>query len=170
MSFLFQKLIKPLFKYFKKQQPMAIYNYGVGGNEVKVDANEAIQEIQQNRTLLVSQLTSDESFIPEVVKGLKTTEDVFRHFEPSVNVQHQTENGTFVDEEFRFKNLGDFTPKSLTENSNYLKQLSIEQEQYNKILRQLKNNKILRKLVENNQTKAALIEVLKDVAKELENE
>ena len=60
---------------------MAVYNYGVGGNEVKVDANEAIQNIQENRTLLVSQLTSDEPFIPEVVKGLKTVEDVFRHFE-----------------------------------------------------------------------------------------
>ena len=40
---------------------MAMYNYGVGGNEIKVDANEAIQEIQENRSLLVSQLTSDES-------------------------------------------------------------------------------------------------------------
>ena len=57
---------------------MAMYNYGVGGNEIKVDANEAIQEIQENRSLLVSQLTSDESMVPEVVRGLKTIEDVFR--------------------------------------------------------------------------------------------
>ncbi|AIL45470.1 hypothetical protein BAX96_11655 [Elizabethkingia anophelis] len=147
---------------------MAMYNYGVGGNEIKVDANEAIQEIQENRSLLVSQLTSDESMVPEVVRGLKTIEDVFRHFQPSVSVQHEKEDGSFVDEEFRFQTLGDFTPKSLTQNSQYLQQLSIEQEQYNKILRQLKNNKILRNMLENEQTKAAFVEVLKEVAKELE--
>lgn len=28
---------------------MAIYNYGIGGNEVKVDANESIAEIPSNR-------------------------------------------------------------------------------------------------------------------------
>lgn len=147
---------------------MAMYNYGVGGNEVKVDANEAIQEIQENRSLIVSQLTSEETMIPEIVRGLKTVEDVFKHFQPAVSVQHETEDGTIVDEEFRFQNLGDFTPKNLTQNSNYLQQLSIEQEQYNKILRQLKNNKILRSMLENQQTKSAFIEVLKEVAKELE--
>lgn len=152
----------------KNPENMAMYNYGVGGNEVKVDANEAIQEIQENRSLVVSQLTSDETMIPEVVRGLKTVEDVFRHFEPAVSVQHQAEDGTIVDEEFRFQNLGDFTPKSLTQNSNYLQKLSVEQEQYNKILRQLKNNKILRSTLENENTKAAFIEVLKEVAKELE--
>ncbi|AQX07089.1 hypothetical protein BAX94_05470 [Elizabethkingia meningoseptica] len=147
---------------------MAMYNYGVGGNEIKVDANEAIQEIQENRSLIVSQLTSEEPMMPEIVRGLKTIEDVFRHFEPSVSVQHEKEDGTFIDEEFRFQTLGDFTPKSLTQNSDYLQQLSIEQEQYNKILRQLKNNKILRNMLENEQTKAAFVEVLKEVAKELE--
>lgn len=147
---------------------MAMFEYGVGGNEVKVDANEAIHLIQENRSLLVSKLTADEPFTPEIVKGLKTVEDVFKHFQPSVVVQHDTEDGTVVEEEFRFGNLGDFTPKMLTENSAYLKKLQIEQEQYNKILRQLKNNKILKNILENEQTKGALIQVLKDVAQELE--
>ncbi len=39
-----------------------MFNYGVGGNEVKVDANEAIQEIQENKSLIVSQLTTEESY------------------------------------------------------------------------------------------------------------
>ena len=50
---------------------MAMYNYGVGGNEIKVDANEAIQKYRKTDPLLVSQLTSDESMVPEVVRGLK---------------------------------------------------------------------------------------------------
>lgn len=148
---------------------MAMFEYGVGGNEVKVDANEAIHLIQENRSLLVSKLTSDEPFTPEITKGLKTVEDVFRHFQPAINVQHDTEDGTVVDEEFRFGNLADFTPKNLTEKSEYLKKLQIEQEQYNKILRQLKNNKILKNILENEQTKSAFVQVLKDVAQELEN-
>lgn len=152
----------------KNTSNMAMFNYGVGGNELKVDANEAIQEIQENRSLIVSQLTSEETMIPEIVRGLKTVDDVFRHFQPAVSVQHETEEGSFVDEEFRFQTLGDFTPKSLTQNSDYLQKLSVEQEQYNKILRQLKNNKILRNMLENEQTKSAFVEVLKEVAKELE--
>lgn len=147
---------------------MAMYNYGVGGNEVKVDANEAIQEIQENRSLVVSQLTADEPMVPEIVKGLKTVDDVFRHFQPAISVQHETEDGSIINEEFRFEQLGDFTPKNLTQNSDYLKQLSMEQEQYNKVLRQLKNNKILRTILENPQTKDAFIQALKDVASELE--
>ncbi len=147
---------------------MAMFNYGVGGNEVKVDANEAIQEIQENKTLIVSQLTTDEPYTPEIVTGLKTVDDVFRYFQPSVAVQHETEDGNIVEEEFRFQNLADFTPKNLTQNSNYLQQLSMEQEQYNKIVRQLKTNKILRNMLENEQTRAAFVEVLKEVAQELE--
>lgn len=147
---------------------MAMFNYGVGGNEIKVDANEAIQEIQENKSLIVSQLTTDESYTPEIVTGLKTVDDVFRHFQPSVAVQHETEDGNIVSEEFRFQNLGDFTPKSLVQKSDYLQKLSVEQEQYNKIVRQLKTNKILRSMLENEQSRAAFIEALKDVAQELE--
>lgn len=147
---------------------MSMFSYGVGGNEVKVEANEAIHHIQENRSLIVSKLTSEEAFVPEIVKGLKSVDDVFRHFQPSVSVQHEAQDGTFVDEEFRFEHLADFTPKNLTQKSEYLKGLSIEQEQYNKILRQLKNNKVLRVILENQESKEALISVLRDVANELE--
>ena len=145
-----------------------MFNYGVGGNEVKVDANEAIAQIQENKSLIVSQLTTDESYTPEIVTGLKTVEDVFRHFQPSVEVQHEDEDGNAIDEEFRFRNLADFTPKNLVNNSDYLQKLSMEQDQYNKIVRQLKTNKILRNMLENEQSRAAFVDVLKNVAQELE--
>ena len=38
---------------------MGLYQYGVGGNEVKVDANESIAEIPSNRTLFVQKLTDE---------------------------------------------------------------------------------------------------------------
>ncbi len=152
----------------QKNTTMAMFNYGVGGNEVKVDANEAIQDIQENKTLLVSKLTTDETMSPEIVSGLKTVEDVFRHFQPQIAVEHETEDGQTVNEDFKFRNLGDFTPKNLTQNSNYLSNLSLEEEQYNKIIRQLRNNKVLRNILADGGSKAALIQALKAVASELE--
>ncbi len=152
----------------QKSTTMAMFNYGVGGNEVKVDANEAIQDIQENKTLLVSKLTTDEPMSPEIVSGLKTVEDVFRHFQPQIAVEHETEDGQTVNEEFKFRNLGDFTPKNLTQNSSYLSNLSLEEEQYNKIIRQLRNNKVLRNILADGGSKAALIQALKAVASELE--
>lgn len=152
----------------QKQKVMTMFNYGVGGNEVKVDANEAIQEIQENKTLLVSKLTTEDPVSPEIVKGLKTVEDVFNHYQPSISIDHETADGQTVTEEFAFNNLGDFTPKNLVQNSAFLKNLSLEQEQYNNITRQLRSNKVLNNILANPQAKAEFIEVLKSVASELE--
>lgn len=58
---------------------MAIYNYGIGGNEVKVDANESIAEIPSNRTLIVQKLTDEAPAAPEsgmVWKPLKMCSNV----------------------------------------------------------------------------------------------
>ena len=148
---------------------MPLFNYGVGGNEIVVDANEAIQNIQENKTLIVSKLTEDAPITPEVVTGLDTVDDVFRHFQPSVSVTHETDDGKAVEEEFSFKNLADFAPKSLIEHSAFLKNLSVEQEQYNNIIRQLRGHKVLRNMLADAQSKAAFVEALRAVATELEN-
>ena len=39
---------------------MPILNYSISGNEARVDANAAINDIQHNKTLLVSQFTYDD--------------------------------------------------------------------------------------------------------------
>ena len=41
-----------------------MYNYGIGGNEVKLDASEAIADIASNRTLLVQKLTVNDAVKP----------------------------------------------------------------------------------------------------------
>lgn len=61
---------------------MALYDYGIGGNEVRVDANESIAEIPSNRTLLVQKLTDDAPSEPECVYGLQTIESVFTVCKP----------------------------------------------------------------------------------------
>lgn len=152
----------------KKKKNMTMFNYGVGGNEVKVDANEAIQEIQGNKSLLVAKLTTEDAVSPEIVTGLKTVEEVFSYYAPSLEMEHETTTGQTVKEAFRFKNLGDFTPKKMVENSSFLKGLKVEEEQYNKIVKQMRVNKVLRKLLEDQEAKAEFAETLKAIAKELE--
>ena len=80
---------------------MAIYNYGIGGNEVKVDANESIAEIPSNRTLIVQKLTDEAPAAPESVYGLETIEDVFQRFEPTVDLCHVDAEGPFGEQRIR---------------------------------------------------------------------
>lgn len=152
-----------------KTNTMSMYNYGIGGNEVKVDANEAIQEIQPNKTMLVSHLTADVPAQPEAIYGLKTPEEVFKYFRPNIDVEMETADGQTTKENIKFQNLGDFTPKNITQQSPFLNNLSIQQEQYAKIMKQLKTNKVLRSMLENEETKDAVLETLKTLIQELES-
>ncbi len=146
-----------------------MYNYGIGGNEVKVDAGESIADIPSNRTLLVQKLTNEPSVTPEAVYHLKTVEEVFEKFEPKIKLEFQDENGADVKEEMTFKNLGDFGAKSIKANSQFLNRLSIEKEQNIKISRQLSSNRALKKALENPETKNAIIELLEASLKEIES-
>ena len=84
---------------------MDLGNYGIGGNEVKIDASEGIAEIPQNRTLLVEQLTKDEPVAPEVVAGLTNIDEVFAHFRPEIDIEFADADGAPVEENFRFHNV-----------------------------------------------------------------
>lgn len=144
-------------------------SYGIGGNEVKGDASEAIAEIPQNKTLVIEQLTADAPIKPEIVEGLQTVEDVFAHYKPEVEVEFQKEDGSTAKENLSFKNLGDFGVKGITSQSNFLKDLNTQREQYAKIGKQLKTNKLLRSAIENEDTKAALLDALRALIQELDD-
>ncbi len=147
---------------------MALYEYGVGGNEVKIDANEAIAEIPSNRTLLVQKLTEEAPLQPETTYGLETLEDVFERFQPSVELEFQDQEGNEIPEKLDFKGLSDFSAKKLKENSPFLSQLNIEREQYLKISRLLSSNKALLKSLSDEEARAEMIQVLEASLLELE--
>lgn len=147
---------------------MSVYNYGIGGNEVKVDANESIAEIPSNRTLLVQKLTNEAPVNPELIEGLQTVEDVFENFKPKLELEFQDENGADVKESMEFKTLADFTSKSIKENSDFLSKLDIEKEQNDKMARQLGANRALKKALESPESRDAIIELLEDSIKEIE--
>ena len=148
---------------------MALYEYGVGGNEVKIDANEAIAEIPSNRTLLVQKLTEEAPLQPETIYGLETLEDVFERFQPSVELEFQDQEGNEIPEKLDFKGLSDFSAKKLKENSPFLSQLNIEREQYLKRSRLLSSNKALLKSLSDEEARAEMIQVLEASLVELED-
>jgi len=147
---------------------MSMYNYGIGGNEVKVEGGEGIAEIPANRTLLIQKLTHEPPISPEGVEGLTTVEAVFEKFNPKLNLEFQDENGTDIKETMSFKNLGDFGAKSIKDNSEFLSKLDIEKEQNVKIIRQLTSNRGLNKALGNPEVRAAILELLESSLKEIE--
>jgi hypothetical protein len=146
---------------------MAMYNYGIGGNEVKVDASEAISEIANNKTMLIQKLTVNDPPKPEAVFDLKTVEDVFAHYKPEVEVEFETKEGANKTEKFQFANLGDFGAKKIIEHSNFMTELNTEVDQYSRISKQFKSNKVLQSIASNPETKQALAEALAALLHEL---
>ena len=144
-----------------------MYDYGIGGNEVKVDASEAISEIANNKTLLVQKLTVKDAIKPEAIYDLKTVEDVFGHFKPKQSVDFSMKDGSVKSEEFHFSNLGDFGVKRIIEESPFLTDLNSDVEQYTKIAKQFKSNKVLQSVVADPESNKALIAALSALLIEL---
>jgi hypothetical protein len=147
---------------------MAVYSYGIGGQERKLDnASEAISDIPLNRTLLVQKLTTNTPLRAQIVKGLKTPEAVFEHFKPEVAVEFENADGAAVPEKLHFASLGDFGKKGIINQSDFLRSLAAETDDLNKLLRQLKSNKILKTALENPETKAAFLAAIQAMMDEL---
>ncbi len=142
-------------------------NYSLGGSEVKSGSGEAISEIDQNKTLLVQKLTQDPPVKPVVVGGLSSIEEVFSHFQPEVELTHENSEGIETKETLHFKNVGDFTKGGIINQSEYLKNLNAEKDQYLKVVKQLNSNKVLKMAIENPEAKQALLESIHSLLTEL---
>lgn len=163
----FGKLIELLIRIINKKQK-DMQNYGIGGTEVQGDASEAISEIPQNRTIVVEKLTADAPFKPEITKGLTSLDEVFQHFSPTVDLEFEDAEDKGKEEKLLFKSLADFGVKGITAQSEFLKDLTTQKEQFMKIIRQLKSNKLLRKALENRETKEAMLNAIYALTKEIE--
>jgi hypothetical protein len=143
--------------------------YGIGGVERKVDnAAEAISDIPLNRTLLIEKLTSDPAVRPEVVHGLKNMDEVFQHFQPEVEMEFETEEGSSVNEVLKFQSLAHFGKQGIISQSPFLQNLNSEVIDLQKMIKQLKSNKIFRTVLENQDAKEQYLSALKALVQELE--
>lgn len=146
-----------------------MFNYGIGGQERKLDnASEAISDIPLNRTLLVQKLTADAPLRAQIVEGLKTPEAVFAHFKPAVEVEFEKQDGTVMPETLQFQSLGDFGKKGIINQSTFLQDLNTQADDLQKLLRQLKSNKILKSALDTPETKAAFLAAIQAMISELD--
>jgi hypothetical protein len=142
--------------------------YGIGGTEAKGDASEAISDIPQNRTLMVEKFTAEPPIKPEITEGLTSIDDVFNHFRPQIDVEFTDSEGTGKEEKLAFQNLADFGTKGIVAQSEFLQDLTIQKDQFFKIIKQLKSNKLLRKALENPETKQATLNAIYALVKEID--
>ncbi len=145
-----------------------MFNYEIGGNERKIDTSEAFADIAHNKTLFVQKLTDNEPLRPEKVEGLKTVQEVFNHYKPNVEVEFERYDGSNINETLQFNNLGDFSVKNMTAQSQYLHNVSIERDMSMSVIKQLKSNKTLKTTLDNAETRNAFISALKGFVAELE--
>ena len=142
--------------------------YGIGGTEAKGDASEAISDIPQNRTLMVEKFTAEPPIKPEITEGLTSIDDVFNHFKPQIDVEFTDSDGAAKEEKLAFNNLADFGTKGIVAQSEFLQDLTIQKDQFFKIIKQLKSNKLLRKALENPETKEATLNAIYALVKEID--
>lgn len=140
----------------------------IGGQLVPQQSFEAIAQISSNRTLLVQQLTTKPGK-PEPVTGLKTVEEVFQHFKPSVKVGFETAEGKPVNEELTFGNLGDFGKEGLIGQSAFLSETRTQQDTYQKIAKQLRTNKILKSALQNAESRQAFLQAIQAMMQEIDH-
>ncbi|WP_306353356.1 type VI secretion system contractile sheath small subunit [Flavobacterium sp. '19STA2R22 D10 B1'] len=143
-------------------------SYGIGGNEVKQEGQESILEIPQNKTLIAQKLTPNTPVRPEIVTGLKNMDEVFEHFDPKLNVNFEDNQGKTVREEVKFQSISDFSIKGLVNQSPFLLDLQTKNEQYEKMIKQLKTNKVLKLALQDPSAKQSIIDALEDLIKEIE--
>ena len=99
------------------------------------ESNAKVSLIDQNKTLMIDQYTSDvEAGNPEFVEDIHNIDDAFAHFKPKVEVAFTDEEGGSVSETLKFGELRDFEAQGgkgrLVQNSPFLsgvKRKSIEQ-------------------------------------------
>jgi hypothetical protein len=139
----------------------------IGGQLVPQQSFEAIANISSNKTLLVQKLTSKPAKL-EPVKGLKTLDEVFNHFKPSIEVEFEDENGALRKEELKFNSLLDFKKEGIINQSDFLKKLQAQQDACNSIIRKLKTNKILKTALQNPEAKKSFLQALQAAINEID--
>ncbi|GAB3027243.1 hypothetical protein [Spirosoma pulveris] len=145
-----------------------MFEFEIGGNEIKPEASEGIAQIPYNRTLLAQKLTQQDPINPEVVYGLKTVAAVFEKFEPSVEVEFESLDGMPTKEVLKFRSVADFRSKDMIANSPFLRSQDAQFKEYAQINDRLKSHRILQTALNQPEAKAAMIQTLQALIAELE--
>ena len=138
------------------------------------ESNAKVNPIDNNKTLMIDQYTSNvEPGNPEFVEDIRTINDAFAHFKPSVEVDIIDEEGGSVNEVLHFSELRDFEAQGgkgrLVENSQFLSGIKKKIDTNAKIRKSIEQNRKLRDILKDNSAKEELKEMLRAMLEELEN-
>jgi hypothetical protein len=130
-----------------------------------------VNAISQNKTLYIGQFT-DTVNEPELFQEAETIEAVFDKFKPNINVEFQSEDGGYVEENLAFNNMKDFEVNNgsgqLVQNSAYLLSVKNNIDANAKMRKNIEQNKRLRDLIGNTESREELRNVLQNLLDEIE--
>lgn len=138
------------------------------------ESNAKVSPIDNNKTLMIDQYTSDaEPGNPELVEDIETIDDAFAHFKPSVEVDFIDEDGGSVNEKLNFGELRDFEAQGgkgkLVSNSSFLSSVKQKIDVNTKIRKNIEQNRKLRDILKDSSSREELKEMLKAMLAELES-
>ena len=136
------------------------------------ESNAKVSLIDQNKTLMIDQYTSDvEAGAPEFVEDIQNINDAFERFKPKVDVTFTDEEGGAVEETLKFGELRDFEANGgkgrLVENSPFLSGVKMKIETNQKIRKSIEQNRKLRDILKEADNRAELKEMLQAMLDEL---
>ncbi len=131
-------------------------------------SNEGMADIPKNRTMMIEQLTFEEPPVPEIEHGLQNINDVFNHYKPGCEIELTDDEGGSKKEDFQFRGLGDFGQKGIIDQSDLLKDMKSQKDDYLDIARKMQSNRVLQKVLNSPDAKADFVTALKAMLDELE--
>ncbi len=131
--------------------------------------DDSVISILQNRTLLAEKLTATAPPRPEVVHGLQNLKQVFQHYKPAVDIRFEDAEGFVKNETLKFADLQEFLPGAIAAQSDFLREKTMQKEQYLSIMHQLRSNKMLAVAINDSNSKKTLLAAIHSMIDELKN-
>ena len=125
---------------------------------VKKDDSIPVELLPSNKLLYCARLNNDEE--PDVTPTKCTNlKEVFEKYQPSFNVEMETEEGEPVNADFEIRAMKDFSSKELIEKNDHLQKTYYSKEMMADLDKQLKKNNALKKTLKDKEKKEALMKV-----------
>ena len=141
--------------------------YHIGGHPVRLDdSSDSIPKIPENNMLFAMKLTDEKASTADVAE-LKSEKAVYEQYKPSKKVRLKDADGRTVDEEYRFKDAGDFELNGLVEASPLLSSLKNELEQLREMIEVLETNNLVREALKDAAARKTFQEGLGSMKNEL---
>ena len=126
---------------------------------VKKDESIPVELLPSNKLLYAAKLNNSEDadVTPVRCNNLK---EVFDKFQPSFNVDLESENGEPINADFEIRAMKDFTSKELIEKNDDMRRMYYGKEILADLDQQLKKNNALKKVLADPDKKQALLKVM----------